>query len=71
MCSYQGNTLRVERENMKATTSNKVCKPCGADVHPLEVFPHDSGIQCLTCYEKEQASQPMPTAGEIRRMWGM
>ena len=44
------------------------CSNCKASVHKLEVFP---GEICLKCYELEQLGKPLPTAGELRAMWGM
>ena len=48
-------------------TSPIKCAKCGADVDPLAVFPQK---RCLSCYEKDMAGAPMPTAREIVAMWG-
>ena len=47
---------------------DKICTTCGAHVEALRVFP---GPLCLDCYEAAQEGEPMPTAKEILRMWGM
>jgi len=44
------------------------CTSCKASVDKLEVFP---GELCLKCYELEQLGKPLPTASELRAMWGM
>ena len=49
------------------------CGECGAPVNPLEVFParaSKKGVQCLACYAQSPEGRQMPTAQEIRRMWG-
>jgi hypothetical protein len=43
------------------------CTTCLQEIHPLAVFPN--GI-CLECYEIVMENAPMPTAQEIRQMWG-
>ena len=52
---------------------NKPCASCGADVGPLEVFPNagGDGILCLACYADSPAGRRMPTAAEVRGMWGI
>jgi len=45
------------------------CQNCGITIHRLyETFP---GNICLVCHAKEEANKPMPTAQEVRQMWGM
>ena len=44
------------------------CAECGAIVGQYEIFPED---RCLDCHSKWFDSQPMPTAQDIRQMWGM
>ena len=43
------------------------CTGCGAQVHPLAIFPNDL---CLECYKvTPEANRPI-TATELARMWG-
>jgi hypothetical protein len=45
------------------------CQNCGVTIHRLyETFP---GNICLVCHAKEEETKPMPTAQDIRKMWGM
>ena len=49
------------------TTTFIDCQACGADVHPLEVFPHSL---CLRCHiEATKDDEPM-TAERLTAMWG-
>jgi hypothetical protein len=43
------------------------CRQCGTPTDRLALFP---GGVCLDCWAKSPEGQRMPTAGEIRRMWG-
>lgn len=44
------------------------CTDCGVNVDPLALFPMG---RCLNCHAIDFDSKPMPTAQEIRQMWGM
>jgi hypothetical protein len=44
------------------------CADCGATVGKYEIFPGD---RCLSCHAIEFDKHPMPTAQDIRQMWGM
>jgi hypothetical protein len=44
------------------------CADCGATVGKFEMFPQD---RCLNCHAIEFDKHPMPTAQDIRQMWGM
>lgn len=44
------------------------CAECGATVGKYEMFPQN---RCLDCHSKWFDSQPMPTAQDIRKMWGI
>lgn len=55
-------------------TDHPTCSECGATVDPLEMFPARAGadgVQCLACYADSPEGRRMPTADEVRRMWGM
>jgi hypothetical protein len=44
------------------------CQNCGVTIHRhYETFP---GNICLVCHAKEEETKPMPTAQDIRQMWG-
>ena len=45
------------------------CQNCGVTIHRLyETFP---GNICLVCHAQEEEKKPLPTAQQIRQMWGM
>jgi hypothetical protein len=44
------------------------CSRCANEIRPSEVFPQ--GL-CLNCHALDFDSKPMPTAQEIRQMWGI
>jgi hypothetical protein len=45
------------------------CQNCGVTIHRhYETFP---GNICLVCHAREEEKKPLPTAQEIRQMWGM
>lgn len=45
------------------------CQNCGVTIHRhYETFP---GNICLVCHAQEEEKKPLPTAKEIRQMWGM
>jgi hypothetical protein len=43
------------------------CSCCEESVHWLEVFPN--GV-CLSCWADSPEGRRMPTAGEVRSLWG-
>lgn len=49
------------------------CANCAADVEDLDQFPTPSGagILCLSCYANSAEGRRMPTAAEVRGMWGI
>lgn len=51
---------------------DKPCAACATEVGPLEVFPNANGpgILCLACYADSPAGRYIPTAAELRRIWG-
>jgi hypothetical protein len=46
--------------------SEILCAKCGANVHPLEVFPDN---YCLVCHAERWETAPKPTAEEVKRMF--
>lgn len=44
------------------------CKDCGIAIDKFSAFPEN---RCLNCHAVEFDSKPMPTAQEIRQMWGI
>jgi hypothetical protein len=44
------------------------CTDCGMKIDQWCVFPEG---RCINCHAIEFDSKPMPTAQEIRQMWGM
>jgi uncharacterized OB-fold protein len=42
------------------------CAKCGADIHPLEVFP---GSYCLACHAERWEREDKPTAAEVAQMF--
>jgi hypothetical protein len=44
------------------------CTDCGMKIDQWCVFPEG---RCINCHALEFDSKPMPTAQEIRQMWGI
>jgi hypothetical protein len=44
------------------------CTDCGMRIDEWCVFPEG---RCINCHAIEFDSKPMPTAQDIRQMWGM
>ena len=42
------------------------CSKCGADIHPLEVFPDN---YCLACHAERWEAGPKPTAQDVVKMF--
>lgn len=46
----------------------KTCTDCGRKIDQWGEFPNG---RCLDCHARDFDSKPMPTAQEIRQMWGI